>query len=330
MARRARRGRPGASRRCARRRRPDVHVGDDRRAEGRPDDASQPRRRGGDVAALGVRRRLGQPHAACRCSTSAASAGRSSGSGTARRRSSCGSSIPTRCSTRSSSRRVTNAVFVPTMLQMLSDVPGAARARLLGASVDRLRRLTDHHDRLEGGAAHVPAARCSGSTGSPRRPARSPSSIPADHDPDGPREHLLRSAGRPYPWVELRIVDPATGAHAPPREVGEVWLRAPNVMPRLLQPAGRDRRRAHRRRLAAHRRRRLRRRGRLPVPHRPDQGHDRVRRRERLPDRGRGGAVAAPRRARGGRDRRPGRALGRDRQGADRAPRQALPSTPTS
>jgi acyl-CoA synthetase (AMP-forming)/AMP-acid ligase II len=52
----------------------------------------------------------------------------------------------------------------------------------------------------------------------------------ADHDPDGPREHLLRSVGRPYPWVELRIVDPLTRAACGPHDVGEVWLRAPNVM----------------------------------------------------------------------------------------------------
>ena len=40
----------------------------------------------------------------------------------------------------------------------------------------------------------------------------------ADHDPDGPREHLLRSVGRPYPWVELRIVDPLTRAPCGPHE----------------------------------------------------------------------------------------------------------------
>jgi len=51
-----------------------------------------------------------------------------------------------------------------------------------------------------------------------------------DHDPDGPREHLLRSAGKPYPWVELRVADPSTGAGVPSGAVGEVWLRAPNVM----------------------------------------------------------------------------------------------------
>ena len=53
---------------------------------------------------------------------------------------------------------------------------------------------------------------------------------PADHDPGGPREHLLRSAGRPLPWVELRVVDRVTGESLPPRAIGEVWLRAPNVM----------------------------------------------------------------------------------------------------
>ena len=47
---------------------------------------------------------------------------------------------------------------------------------------------------------------------------------------DHEHEHLLRSAGRPYPWVELRVADPATGAEVTPGEVGEVWLRAPNIM----------------------------------------------------------------------------------------------------
>ena len=32
------------------------------------------------------------------------------------------------------------------------------------------------------------------------------------------------------PWVELRIADPATGDELGSGEIGEVWLRAPNVM----------------------------------------------------------------------------------------------------
>jgi long-chain acyl-CoA synthetase len=53
---------------------------------------------------------------------------------------------------------------------------------------------------------------------------------PEDHDADGSRQHLLRSAGRPLPWVEMRIVDPVSGRDCAAGEVGEVWLRAPNVM----------------------------------------------------------------------------------------------------
>jgi long-chain acyl-CoA synthetase len=47
-----------------------------------------------------------------------------------------------------------------------------------------------------------------------------------DHDPEGPRARLLRSAGRPYPWVEVRIVDPDSGADLPAGQVGELWTRS--------------------------------------------------------------------------------------------------------
>jgi long-chain acyl-CoA synthetase len=126
-------------------------------------------------------------------------------------------------------RRVTNPIFVPTMLQMLTAAPGAAdrdysalRSIVYGASpitttvlkaalrtfrssLIGLYGLTES----TGGVVHLDGA---------------------DHDADGPRQHLLRSAGRPYPWVELRVVDPQTGEQLPPHAVGEVWLRAPNVM----------------------------------------------------------------------------------------------------
>jgi acyl-CoA synthetase (AMP-forming)/AMP-acid ligase II len=53
---------------------------------------------------------------------------------------------------------------------------------------------------------------------------------PHDHDPDGPRRGLLRSAGKPHGGVELRIVDPVSGADAALGEVGEVWTRSPYNM----------------------------------------------------------------------------------------------------
>jgi long-chain acyl-CoA synthetase len=53
---------------------------------------------------------------------------------------------------------------------------------------------------------------------------------PEDHDPDGPRRGLLRSAGQPHPTVELRVVDPDSGADVVLGQVGEVWTRSPYNM----------------------------------------------------------------------------------------------------
>jgi long-chain acyl-CoA synthetase len=54
--------------------------------------------------------------------------------------------------------------------------------------------------------------------------------MPDDHDPDGPRAHLLRSAGRPFDHVELRIVDTDSGREQPVGAVGEVWTRSDQNM----------------------------------------------------------------------------------------------------
>ncbi len=127
-------------------------------------------------------------------------------------------------------RRVTNAVLVPTMLQLLTAVPGAAER-----DFSALRTIAY-------GAAPIttPVLKASlrtfgcallGLYGLTESTGGVVALEPEDHDPGGPREHLLRSAGRPYPWVELRIADPVSGAALGPHEVGEVWLRGPNVTP---------------------------------------------------------------------------------------------------
>jgi long-chain acyl-CoA synthetase len=125
--------------------------------------------------------------------------------------------------------RVTNAVFVPTMLQMLAAVPGAVerdysalRSIAYGASPITTPVLK--------AALHTFRCALFGIYGLTETTGAAVQLDAADHDPDGPREHLLRSVGRPYPWVELRIVDPLTRAACGPHQVGEVWLRAPNVM----------------------------------------------------------------------------------------------------
>jgi long-chain acyl-CoA synthetase len=53
---------------------------------------------------------------------------------------------------------------------------------------------------------------------------------PEDHDLNGPNRHRLRSCGVAGPGVELRIVEPSTGADMPVGEVGEIWTRTPQNM----------------------------------------------------------------------------------------------------
>jgi acyl-CoA synthetase (AMP-forming)/AMP-acid ligase II len=109
--------------------------------------------------------------------------------------------------------------------------------------------------------------------------------------PEDHRGELMRSCGKPWPGMEVRIADED-------------------------HPAGR---------LAEDRRRRLHERGRLLLRPRPGEGHDRDRRRERLSGRGRERDPGLPRRRRRGRHRRPRRPLGRGgegrvREGARRRP----------
>ncbi|WP_040494450.1 long-chain-fatty-acid--CoA ligase [Ilumatobacter nonamiensis] len=53
---------------------------------------------------------------------------------------------------------------------------------------------------------------------------------PEDHDPTGPNKHRLRSCGVAGPGVELRIVGDDGESALPAGEVGEIWIRSPQVM----------------------------------------------------------------------------------------------------
>jgi long-chain acyl-CoA synthetase len=126
--------------------------------------------------------------------------------------------------------RVTNAVLVPTMLQMLTAVPGAgerdyAALRSIAYGAAPITTTVLKASLRTFGCALFGLYGLTESTGGVV------ALEPEDHDPGGPREHLLRSAGRPYPWVELRVADPLSRRPLGPREVGEVWLRGPNITP---------------------------------------------------------------------------------------------------
>ena len=78
----------------------------------------------------------------------------------------------------------------------------------------------------------------------------------SDHDLDA-RPDLLRSCGKPYPWVEVRIVDNDTGEDAPVGEVGELWTRSHQNMKGYWNNPEATADAVDRRRLVPHRRRRL-------------------------------------------------------------------------
>jgi long-chain acyl-CoA synthetase len=128
------------------------------------------------------------------------------------------------------SEHVTNAFLVPTVLQMLSAVPGAAgrdwsalRSIAYGAS-----SITTTTLKTVLKTFACPLYQVYGMTETTGAIVQLSA---ADHDPGGPREHLLRSAGKPYPWMELQIVDPATGEPLPTEAVGEVLVRGTSVTP---------------------------------------------------------------------------------------------------
>ena len=119
--------------------------------------------------------------------------------------------------------RVNAAFMVPALLQFLPMMPGASdvdfsslESILYGASPITEEALTASMALLK--CPHTQVYGLTETTGALTLLA------PEDHDPGGPRAKLLRSAGKPLPGVELRLVD-ADGHDVADGEVGEVWAR---------------------------------------------------------------------------------------------------------
>ncbi len=125
--------------------------------------------------------------------------------------------------------RVTHAFFVPTVIQRLVDHVerggGAAQglqhmiygAAPIGESV--LRR-----------AIAAFGCRFTHAYGMTETSGTVVTLLPDDHDPDGPVRHRLRSCGKPLPWVDLALIDPATGAPVANGAVGEIRIRSAMTM----------------------------------------------------------------------------------------------------
>ena len=119
--------------------------------------------------------------------------------------------------------RVTNAFMVPAVIQFLLMTPGvettdfsSLRTLVYGASPITDKVLVQGIETF--GCEFIQVYGLTETTGAITQLDG------ADHDPEN-RPQLLRSCGRPYPWVEMRAVDGA-GEDVPIGQVGELWTRS--------------------------------------------------------------------------------------------------------
>lgn len=128
-----------------------------------------------------------------------------------------------------SKHRVTHTFFVPTVVQSLLRVPGIERADLSSMQL-LMYGASPIGDVLLRRALALLKCKFMQAYGMTETSGTVVVLNPEEHDPDGPRAELLRSCGRPLPWVELRIIDPTSLKDVAPGEVGEIWLRSRMVM----------------------------------------------------------------------------------------------------
>ncbi|HUC36578.1 MAG TPA: long-chain-fatty-acid--CoA ligase [Acidimicrobiales bacterium] len=123
------------------------------------------------------------------------------------------------------SERVTHAFLVPAVLMVLLATPGIDRTDLSSLDTIFYGASPISEDVLVR-CLEVFRCRFSQVYGLTETTGAIVRLDPEDHDPQGPRKHLLRAAGKPLPGVELRIVDPDSGADVPTGSVGELWTRS--------------------------------------------------------------------------------------------------------
>lgn len=124
---------------------------------------------------------------------------------------------------------VTNTFLVPSVVQMLLNAPEARQADLsslkllmYGAAPMGDVLLRKAMGMLKCGFIHA--------YGMTETSGTIVILKPESHVLEGSDSALLQSCGQALPWVELRVVDPATGSDLAVGEVGELWIRSPMLM----------------------------------------------------------------------------------------------------
>ena len=126
-------------------------------------------------------------------------------------------------------QKITNCFMVPALLQFMTVVDGVEdrdfsnmRVMLYGAapiSVEVLKRSMRIFG-CEFAGAYGLTESSNGVTTLPWE----------DHDPDGPKAHLLQSCGKAHPNATIKIVDPVSEETLATGEVGEIWILADQTM----------------------------------------------------------------------------------------------------
>ncbi len=125
--------------------------------------------------------------------------------------------------------RVTHTFFVPAVVQSLLQTPGIDKADFSSLQL-LMYGASPIGDVLLRQALDVLKCNFMQAYGMTETAGTVLDLPPKDHSLDGPRTHLLKSCGRAYPWVQLRIIDPTTLNDVKTGEVGEIWLKSGMVM----------------------------------------------------------------------------------------------------
>jgi acyl-CoA synthetase (AMP-forming)/AMP-acid ligase II len=120
---------------------------------------------------------------------------------------------------------ITHMFLVPSMIQMLLQTPGVEqghyeRLQLIGYGASP---VTEH---VLQEAMRVFGCQLTQTYGMTETTGMVVALRPHDHDPKGPRAHLLRAAGQAVASTQLRIVDTISLQDLPDGEVGEVLIRS--------------------------------------------------------------------------------------------------------
>lgn len=121
--------------------------------------------------------------------------------------------------------RVTHAFFVPAVIQLLVDAQ-ENNPRDLSSLALLAYGAAPMTEALLRRAIDVLGCGFLGCYGMTETTGTVTALFPEEHRSEGPEARRLQSVGRALPWVDIKLVDPATGQPVSEGEVGEIWVRS--------------------------------------------------------------------------------------------------------